>query len=120
MNKGNDIIVFSPIDRFSEKMVLDNVNIMKNMGMKEEIIIEYLNDKGMFFSGKQLFQEVKQSEQNNGLKKDINTMPSRFKGTGAPLEKVGTGEQSSTREDQLIKKASKFDMYPYTYEITKE
>ena len=34
-----------------------------------------------------------------GQKKDINTMPSRQ--SSVDKNKVGTGEQSSTREDQL-------------------
>lgn len=101
MNKGNNLIIFGPIDRFQEKQVIDNVNIMKNMGMKTEVIKEYFQDKGMFFGEETLFDPPMLPTTG---KKDINTMPSRFPGVGKSMEKVGTGQQSSTRVNQLIKK----------------
>jgi hypothetical protein len=102
------MIVFSQNDRMQEKMVIDNVNIMKNMGMKEELIREYLTDKGMVFKTKELFEPLPDPMIGGIGKKDINTMPSRFPGEGAEKKKVGTGEASSTRSDQLIKKTITF------------
>lgn len=102
------MLVFSQNDRMQEKMVIDNVNIMKNMGMKEELIREYLTDKGMVFKTKELFEPLPDHMAVGPGKKDINTMPSRFPGAGAEQKKVGTGEQSSTRQDQLIKKTITF------------
>ena len=114
INKGNNLLIFGPADRFAEKQVIDNVNIMKNMGMKEELIREYMQDKGMFWGAAKIFEVLPKPILSSGTKpmtsvpgvgkKDINMMPSRFKGAGTPLDKKGTGKQSSTRVDQLIKK----------------
>lgn len=105
------MFIFAPNDRFQEKQIIDNINIMKNMGMKESIIKEYLMDKGMVFKDSELFEPLPELGQSvPGVKKDINTMPSRFKGEGSPMSKVGTGESSSTRQDQLIKKT--IDKFP--------
>lgn len=102
------MLVFGPNDRFQEKQVIDNVNIMKNMGMKDSIIKEYMQDKGMVFKDTELFNPLPDPMAVGPGGKDINTMPSRFKGEGAPAKKIGTGEQGSTRPDQLIKKTITF------------
>jgi len=104
---GTQMLVFAPNDRFQEKQVIDNVNIMKNMGMKGSIIKEYMTDKGFVFDEDEFFEPLLEVG-TTGTTKDINTMPSRFKGEGTGLNKVGTGEQSSTRPDQLIKKTIQF------------
>jgi hypothetical protein len=102
MNKGNSMLRFGPNDRFEEKQVLENVNLMKNMGMTDEAITEYLADRGMFFGTKQLFNEVEDDSDDGtpGLKRDIDTMPSRQSSVdgGAPDEGVSTRpEQVSSR-----------------------
>lgn len=99
MNKANSLMRFAPNDRFEVKQVIENVNLMKNMGMTEELIKEYLEDTGMFFSAKKLFEDPMEGQQQ--MIKDINTMPSRQK--SVDKKQVGTGSEGSTREDQLKK-----------------
>ena len=86
--------------------------------MTEEFIKEYLGDNGLFFSAKSLFvdpvkeqMKINKMAQASGVvpqsgnvmqgKKDINTMPSRQK--SVDKNKKGTGQESSTRENQLKK-----------------
>jgi hypothetical protein len=104
MNKGNNLMRFSPIDRFAVKQLIENVNIMKNIGMTEKVIKEYLNDNGMFFSSNKLFDDpMEQAQKMNEMamksvpKKDIDTMDSRLNRSVKP------GEKPTTREDQLKK-----------------
>lgn len=113
INKGNSLLKFAPHDRFSEAQVIENLNLLKNMGATDEFMKEYLFDRGMVFKTKQLFKDPaeearKMAEANPqplagspGMKKDINTMPSRSKADTGTMDKVGTGKQSSSRADQV-------------------
>ena len=98
INKGNSLFRFAPNDRFSEAQVLENLNLLKNMGATEEFLREYLFDRGMVFKTKTLFQDPMAV---GGMKKDINTMPSRSGADTGQMNKVGTGSQSSSRPDQV-------------------
>lgn len=91
-------IVFAPNDRFQKKQIIDELNILHNIGLSKEAKLEYLNRNGIFFQTKEVFQE--EEEQVEG-EKDIDLMPSRFTGEGSGMNVEGTGEASSTREDQL-------------------
>lgn len=100
INKGNTMLRFGPVDRFAEKQILDNLQIMKVIGLSEDAMKEYLIDKGMIFGVKEWFvPQVNPSDIKNP--RAIDTAPSR---TGkAP----GTGNQAqdtpTTRPDQLKK-----------------
>lgn len=96
INKGNNLFVFGPNDRFSERQIFENMNIMRNIGMTDDVISEYLGSRGMYFESK-LFEKKEEVK----IKKDKDLMPSRFSGEEDPRQNIGTGEQSSTREDQL-------------------
>ena len=98
MNKGNTIMVWGPHDRFHKKQIIDELNIFKNMGMSEEALKEYMVNNGIVFKTKKLFEEPENKESVG--KKDIDLMPSRFNGEGSEMNKIGTGEEASTREDQ--------------------
>jgi hypothetical protein len=112
INKGSNALVFGPVDRFSERMVWENLQIMKSMGVSNDTCEEYLNDRGLFFEGK-VFEDpiVLEDESVAGSPdnpRDLDTMPSRQgKAEGVGNSKIGTGEQGSTREDQLVKKSYK-------------
>jgi len=97
MNKGDTLLKFAPVDRFSEEQIIKNVNVMKNIGMTEDVIREYLQDRGMFFQSSKLFDDPE--EKILATNRDINTMNSRID----RKEEGGTGEQASTRPDQLKK-----------------
>jgi len=99
MNKSNSLLRFSPNDRFEESQVWDNVQKMKAVGATNEMMKEYLQDKGMFFAAK-MFETVEANPVPNSKEKDM--APSRMrKEAGASNERIGTGEQSTTRPDQL-------------------
>jgi len=100
MNKGNNLIRFAPNDRFAEKQVLENIQMMRSFNASEEWIEEYLHDRGMFFGAGKLFEEPVETPMSNPRDKD--TAPSRKgKGEGEANKKIGTGSQGTTREDQL-------------------
>jgi hypothetical protein len=97
MNKSNNLLIFSGIDRYEERMILENVQMMKSCGFTNEACIEYLQDKGLFFGTEEIFNEVPDEEIPNPRDKD--NMPSRVgKATG---EGNSEQEESTTREDQL-------------------
>ncbi len=100
ISKANSLLRYSPVDRFAEKMVLENVQMMKSAGFTNEACTEYMQDKGMFWIAK-VFEPVEvQSKQENP--RDLDNMPSRTgKGEGQANAKVGTGEQGTSREDQV-------------------
>jgi hypothetical protein len=116
INKGNNLLRFAPNDRFAETQVWENVNLLKNMGATNELLREYLLDRGMVFKTAELFTDpvaeaARMAEAMPdpvtgapGMKKDINTMPSRAKTNSGSMNKVGTGSQASTRKDQVTSK----------------
>lgn len=120
MNRGNNALVFGPTDRFSEKSVWENVQIMRSMNVTDEACEEYLADQGLFFESK-VFQEpeepVNGSEEGLDNPRDLDQYPSRIgKGSGEANAKIGTGESGTTRDDQLVKKSFDYSKY-HTYEV---
>ncbi len=93
MNKGQSMIKFSPNNRFEEKQVIDNIVAMKKAGMTEEILREYLQDRGMFYGSKKLFDIVPLAGVPG--QNDPNAASRQPKGP------QGTGEAASTRPDQV-------------------
>ena len=116
ITKSNNKLIWKPTDRFVKKQCFENLNILKNMGMTDEACAEYLQSEGIYFKTKSLFNKPEEkAEVTPGAKKDINLMDSRrspeVKGAD---KKVGAGQESSTREDQLMKRSSPdFNSYPY-------
>jgi hypothetical protein len=100
INKGKSLMKFGPTDRFAERQVWENLQIMQSMNMTDDVMQEYLQDRGLFYSSK-LFKKAEETQTLiNPRSKD--TAPSRQgKSEGASNAKIGTGEQSTTREDQL-------------------
>lgn len=121
IHKGNTFLKFGPTDRFQLKQVFDTVNIMKNMGMTEKAIKEFMSRQGVYFETDELFEKPEETEPESKavMEKDIDTMPSRFSPDTKELNKQGTGQNSSTREDQLIKRSlgEKFTGHPYSIEV---
>ena len=84
--------------------------MMKSINMTDEAIKEYMRDKGIVFEAKQLF-DIPEPVAVPGASPDPEAAPSRErKGEGEANAKIGTGNESTTREDQLVKKA--FDIEP--------
>jgi len=106
MNKSNNLFIFSAIDRYEERQILENVQLMKSAGFTNQACKEYLQDKGLFFGAEKLFEDVvsamdlaeaKSEGQENPRDKD--NMPSR---TGKATGEGNTLQsESTTREEQL-------------------
>jgi hypothetical protein len=111
-------------DTTEEKKVLEVANDMKKLGLTNDVIGDYLEEKGLHLTddeedpfnspedmllaaGKLPPVEQEQSED----------APSREpKSTGAGNEKLGTGKRGTTRPDQLVAKTKAFSQYPYVWE----
>lgn len=104
INKATSLLAFGPTDRFSRKQVFETVQIMKSLNMTDEAVTEYLKDSGLYWSTDKLFQDPMEAfdriASNNPRDKDM--APSRQGlGEGEAQNVEGSGEESSTREDQL-------------------
>lgn len=99
INHGNNLLRFGPNDRFSEKQVFEILQLMKSMNMTDDVCIEYLQDRGMFFKAEKVFNEPELMEGGNPRSKDM--APSRMgKGTG---EGNKAQAKPTTRPDQVSK-----------------
>lgn len=100
INKGNSLLKFAPNDRFSEGQVFDNIQKMKSINMTDDVVKEYLADRGMFFASK-LFNDpvdvTAEASVNNSKEKDLAI--SRQRSTDGEGNKPQ--EEVTTREDQL-------------------
>jgi len=104
INKGNDSFVFSPTDKFEFKLLLEQVQMMKASGFKDEVITEFLRDNGVVFQEAKLFNDVETEAETPNNPRELDTMPSRQgKSEGEANEKQ---DEVSTREDQLVKKST--------------
>lgn len=98
INKSNLLLRFSPIDRFSEKQVFETIQIMKAINMTDEVVQEYLQDKGMFFAAKLFMEPEMQSAVPNSKEKDnyVSRQRSTDAGTGNKQQ-----DEVTTRDDQI-------------------
>jgi len=106
-------IEFYPTNKSNITKLLENAERMHNMGFKDDKIEEYLQLSGFILEGK-LF---KPPEEQEPQKKSMDMYESRKgKNEGETNKKIGSGEDSTTREDQIHKS---FDNpgYPYVYNI---
>lgn len=106
VNHGNNAIMFAPVDKFEIKNVLENVQLMKSAGFTDNVCIEYMRDSGMVWQDAKVFNEPEVEEATEvDNPRDKDNMPSRIgKGAGEGNKKIGTGNEATTREDQLVKK----------------
>lgn len=101
MNKSNNLLKFSPADRFAEKQVYEVLQIMQSLGLKKEIMQEYMIDKGLVFEEKEYFDPIGDAILGAKNPRNLDMMPSRQgKGTGEANQNQDT---ITTRSDQLKK-----------------
>lgn len=105
INKGNNLWKFGPTDRFVEKQAYEILQLMGSLNMTEEVMREYLMDRGIVFKSKTLFKKPEEmlmpSKAGPDNPRDKDTAPSRAgKGTG---EGNQNQEAVTTREDQIKK-----------------
>lgn len=98
---------WNPIDKRNEKDDVEIAERLINMGAKPEVVEEFLRSTGLELPDGELFytQEEKmkmQSDMMSDTKKSEDLYPSRQrKSEGEANQKIGTGKDGSTREDQL-------------------
>lgn len=102
---------FKNVSIKAEKEVFENVQLMKSIGMSNEAIQEYMNDRNIVFNTRELFNpepEMGGEESDDILTQD--QAPSRKgKGEGEMNEQIGTGSDGTTREEQLVGRSYNFD-----------
>jgi hypothetical protein len=94
-------IVFNPINRIAISRIIENGMKLREMSVKENVIKEYFKLEGFPID---LAFEDKQEIEGTG---DNDLDPSRRRKLADDSQnKIGSGQESSTREDQLVKKGN--------------
>ena len=103
INKSTQMLVFSPINRLAEQAVYKVAQTMNSMNIKDEVVEEYLKDKGLFYGNNNIFKEpmmdpiTAAAQAGNPRSKD--NAPSRV--GKSEMEGNAPQEEVTTREDQL-------------------
>jgi hypothetical protein len=99
------IFRFKPSNRKDIRETLEFAEIMKNMNIKSEIISDFLRKEGLNFPQGDIFEEpmdlgmVGENRTTTGQAKGA---PSRIgKGVDMANKKIGTGDESTTRREQI-------------------
>jgi len=101
INMGTYLIRYGPIDRYEEKQVFEVVQIMQSLNLSDELMQEYIKDRGLYFGEKKYFKEpeVDPLAMAAGNPRGKDMAPSRLgKGAG---EGNKPAEAPTTRPDQL-------------------
>lgn len=102
MNKGNNRFVWQPSDRKQESHVIDKLMTLTNAGLTPEAKQEFLARRGIIFNNTPFKEEQDDNESTRTTSsKDIDAMPSRFSDTESSSDSIGTGYDSTTRQEQL-------------------
>lgn len=119
---------FNTIDDKVMKDTLEMAERMKTMGIKTELIKDFLEAKGWDFPEGEIFDEellalAKEPKDPMGApgvpgKKSMDMFPSRKgKSEGEGNKRIGTGERGTTRQDQLVARAWDQDKWYYEAEV---
>jgi hypothetical protein len=102
INKATVLLQFAPINRLAEQMVFGVAQTMASMNIRDEVITEYLQDKGMFYGGKKIFKDPVENPIAKAMKnpRDKDNMQSRVGKSEGEGNKANP-EGPTTREDQL-------------------
>ena len=122
---GKIIINWFPVIKTDFEKLFTTVEPMKTIGIKVVLIVRFMRDEG-FYNEKSIIDKEAYTAESTGKSEDM--FPSRQRKPEDETSKnIGTGENSTTREDQLVAKAkpkltydirekeSKFKQYPYVY-----
>lgn len=91
---------FNVIDDLAMQKYLEMAKIMKDMQFKEELIKDFLESKGWDFPEGTIFDEMMQESLNQP--NNENSPSRQGKAAGAANKRIGTGERSTTRDNQLV------------------
>lgn len=96
---------FKPSNRKDIRETLELAEIMKNSGFKTEIISDFLRREGLTLPQGDVFQEPMEfspMDENRTTTGQAKGAPSRRgKGVGEGNKRIGTGEESTTRPEQI-------------------
>jgi hypothetical protein len=96
ISKSNFLLEFAPMNRFAEHQLYKVVETMNNLGMKQEVMQEFLRDHGIHFQSTKFFNEIKETPLDSAFKQAKGQYQEKAFGDGnKPQEEV------TTREDQL-------------------
>lgn len=117
MNRMDAKMVFAPSDRFEKKQIIDELNLFANMGLSKEALTEYMTSNGLLFETDTLWEIDNQENSTDNSsddnpkeeddesvvdEKDNDLAPSRFNTDHQEVQSHGSGEDSTTREEQLL------------------
>lgn len=111
-----EIFAFNPLDRMTKKQLMETIEIMRRSGWKDEAIKEFAEEQGLEFKVDSWFQPPEMQNAMTAQARKDGAASRQRSSEGEADKNVGTGQESSTREDQLVQKAS-FEGYPYSYEV---
>ena len=105
---GSVDYAFNPIDKRSEKDDVEVAERLINMGADPKVIEGFLRTSGLALPEGKLFLDKPEMEQDPKVgvvsKKSMDMYPSRKgKSEGESNKKIGSGEDGTTRPDQLAK-----------------
>jgi len=102
-------LLFNPINKISTSRILENAERIRNIGADEKTIDAYLKIEGFPIEVK--FK--KEGEKETIIEKKSEDMyPSRKRKLDDEIsEKIGSGAESTTREEQLIKKGGMMNSF---------
>ena len=98
INKSTVLLEFGPMNRFAFKQAISVAKELKDLGFTNDGISEYLNNLGIFFETKELFNEIEDP---------VNAAFNKPQQGGFKKKDFGEGNKPqpevTTREDQLKK-----------------
>lgn len=116
---SNDEFFWYPLDRMTKKQLFETIEIMRRSGWKDEAIKEFAEGEGLAFKTSEWFKEDNIEPAMSSAAKKDGSFSRQRSSEGQADNNVGTGQESSTRSDQLVAK-TKFSGYPYTYEVEED
>jgi len=97
-------LVFNSPDEKDITKILEEAERMKTIGFKIEIIEKYLEHEGFPIEGKLIDKEMYKAESTGKTDDMFDSRKGKLEGTSN--EKIGSGEDGSTRKDQLVSKGT--------------
>lgn len=106
---------FNPADRRDEKDDVEIAERLINMGVDADVVEYFLRQSGLELPpDKKLFKEPEEGVVD--AKKPDYMYPSRRRAEETNYEKFRNGDESETRDEQLVGKTADFGKYPYVME----
>jgi len=112
------IIKFNNPAKTNLETVLQNAERMKTIGFSAKKVEEYLHSVNFPVEGELIDEELFKPEvKEQSSEKSEDMYPSRQrKASDESSKNIGTGEQSTTRKEQLVGHSKGFNEYPYVME----